>query len=112
MIRGRSSGNTFQPTKTLLTLVRFPKQQTKRTWFFDSFPTIDKIPKVRAPVLVIHGTDDEVIDISHGLAIYERCARAVEPLFVEGAGHNDVELYSQYLERLRDFINNDLPAPS
>ena len=34
-------------------------------------------------MLVIHGTDDEVIDISHGVAIYERCPRPVEPLFIE-----------------------------
>ncbi|KAJ0182357.1 hypothetical protein K1T71_001726 [Dendrolimus kikuchii] len=64
--------------------VAFPN--TKRTWFFDAFPSIDKIPKVTSPVLVIHGTEDEVIDFSHGLAIYERCPRAVEPLWVEGAG--------------------------
>jgi pimeloyl-ACP methyl ester carboxylesterase len=61
--------------------VAFP--QTKRTWFFDAFPSIDKIPRVTSPVLVIHGTEDEVIDFSHGLAIYERCPRAVEPLWVE-----------------------------
>ena len=57
--------------------------------------SIDKVSKVSSPVLVIHGTEDEVIDFSHGLAIYERCPRAVEPLWVEGAGHNDVELYNQ-----------------
>ena len=45
--------------------------------------SIDKIPRVVSPVLVIHGTEDEVIDFSHGLAIYERCPRAVEPLWVE-----------------------------
>ncbi|XP_054160206.1 alpha/beta hydrolase domain-containing protein 17B-like [Oppia nitens] len=86
--------------------VAFPN--TKRTWFFDAFPSIDKVPKVTSPVLVIHGTEDEVIDFSHGLAMYERCPRAVEPLWVEGAGHNDVELYGQYLERLRQFISVDL----
>merc|ERR1712020_417236 len=64
--------------------VAFP--QTKRTWFFDAFPSIDKVPKVASPVLVIHGTEDEVIDFSHGLAIYDKCPRAVEPLWVEGAG--------------------------
>ena len=47
------------------------------------FSSIDKIPRVVSPVLVIHGTEDEVIDFSHGLAIYERCPRAVEPLWVE-----------------------------
>lgn len=57
---------------------------------------------------MIHGTEDEVIDFSHGLAIFERCPRTVEPLWVEGAGHNDVELYGQYLERLKQFISSDL----
>lgn len=86
--------------------VAFPN--TKRTWFFDAFPrciyificrfkfmllisycvymwlcSIDKVSKVTSPVLVIHGTEDEVIDFSHGLAIFERCPRAVEPLWVE-----------------------------
>ena len=45
--------------------------------------SIDKVSKVSSPVLVIHGTEDEVIDFSHGLAIYEKCPRAVEPLWVE-----------------------------
>ena len=86
--------------------------QIKWTCVFDAFPSIDKIPRVTSPVLVIHGTEDEVIDFSHGLAIYERCPRAVEPLWVEGAGHNDVHLYNQYLERLKTFVAHELPARS
>lgn len=53
----------------------------KILFFFLS--SIDKVPKVTSPVLVIHGTDDEVIDFSHGVNIYEKCPRAVEPLWVE-----------------------------
>ncbi|XP_050070716.1 alpha/beta hydrolase domain-containing protein 17B [Anopheles maculipalpis] len=86
--------------------VAFPN--TKRTWFFDVFPSIDKVSKISSPVLVIHGTEDEVIDFSHGLSIYEKCPKAVEPLWVEGAGHNDVELYNQYLDRLKKFIAVEL----
>ncbi|XP_056095533.1 alpha/beta hydrolase domain-containing protein 17C [Rhinichthys klamathensis goyatoka] len=86
--------------------VAFP--DTRKTYCFDAFPSIDKVSKVASPVLVIHGTEDEVIDFSHGLAIYERCPRAVEPLWVEGAGHNDIELYAQYLERLKQFITFEL----
>lgn len=59
-------------------------------------------------MLVIHGTEDEVIDISHGLKIYESCPRAVDPLWVEGAGHNDVEMFSQYLDRLKRFVSHEL----
>lgn len=88
--------------------VAFP--DTRKTYCFDAFPSIDKVSKVASPVLVIHGTEDEVIDFSHGLAMYERCPRAVEPLWVEGAGHNDIELYAQYLERLKQFISFELPT--
>jgi fermentation-respiration switch protein FrsA (DUF1100 family) len=47
------------------------------------FFSIDKVSEVNSPVLVIHGTHDEVIDFSHGVAIYEKCPRAVPPLWVE-----------------------------
>ncbi|KAK2721493.1 alpha/beta hydrolase domain-containing protein 17B-like [Artemia franciscana] len=86
--------------------VAFPN--TRRTWCFDAFPSIDKVSKVNSPVLVIHGTEDEVINFSHGLEIHSKCPKAVEPLWVEGAGHNDVELYSQYLERLKQFVSTEL----
>ncbi|VDM67287.1 unnamed protein product [Strongylus vulgaris] len=108
--------------------VAFPG--TQRTWCCDAFPSIEKVPRVKCPTLVIHGTDDEVIDFSHGVSIYERCPASVEPLWVSGnevylpvtvflvlkvcksgiinrvkrAGHNDVELHAAYLERLRNFI--------
>ncbi|CAM4627095.1 alpha/beta hydrolase domain-containing protein 17A [Lepidochelys kempii] len=88
--------------------VAFP--DTKKTYCFDAFPNIEKVSKITSPVLIIHGTEDEVIDFSHGLALYERCPKAVEPLWVEGAGHNDIELYSQYLERLRKFISQELTS--
>jgi len=71
--------------------------------------SIDKVSRITSVVLVIHGTDDEVIDFSHGQMIYQRCPRTVEPLWVEGAGHNDIEMHEQYLERLIRFIDNELP---
>ncbi|CAI5439993.1 unnamed protein product [Caenorhabditis angaria] len=88
--------------------VAFPGTQT--TWCCDAFPSIEKVPRVKCPTLVIHGTDDEVIDFSHGVSIYERCPASVEPLWVPGAGHNDVELHAAYLERLRNFIEHEATA--
>ena len=80
--------------------------------FHSPFPScsIEKITRVTSIVLVIHGTEDDVIDFSHGMAIYERAPRTVDPLWVEGAGHNDVELYGVYLDRLRKFITHDIAA--
>lgn len=83
--------------------VAFPN--TKRTWFFDVFPSIDKVSKVQSPVLVIHGTDDEVIDFSHGISIYEKCPKAVEPLWVEVSG------FLLVLHHFIDFIFSQLIWP-
>lgn len=97
------------PFHSLISIFNTIRSQLKA--FFYAFflsRSIDKISKVTSPVLVIHGTEDEVIDFSHGLALYERCQRPVEPLWVEGAGHNDVELYGQYLERLKQFVSHEL----
>lgn len=88
--------------------MRLAFPETRRTWCFDAFPSIDKVAKITSIVLVIHGTDDEVIDISHGRTIHQRCPRTVAPLWVDGAGHNDIEIFPQYIERLTRFINHEL----
>ena len=46
--------------------------------------SIEKVSKVKVPVLVIHGTEDEVVDFSHGVGIFKQCPQTVEPLWVEG----------------------------
>ncbi|ESN96291.1 hypothetical protein HELRODRAFT_185081 [Helobdella robusta] len=88
--------------------LRMAFPDTKRTWCFDAFPSIDKVPRITSLVLVIHGTEDEVVDFSHGQLIQQRCPRTVDPLWVDGAGHNDIEIFPQYIERLERFINIDL----
>ena len=72
--------------------VAFP--DAKRTWCCDAFPSIDKIHRIRSIVLIIHGTEDDVIDVSHGFALYNRVhtPHQIEPLWVDGAGHNDIEV--------------------
>ncbi|KAI6229006.1 Alpha/beta hydrolase domain-containing protein 17C [Aphelenchoides fujianensis] len=95
----------------LLSGLRVACAGVQRTYCCDAFPSIEKIPRVQCPTLVIHGTEDDVIDFSHGLTIFENCPSSVEPLWVAGAGHNDVELHSLYVERLRVFINNEVPKP-
>lgn len=83
---------------------------TKKTNCCDVFPNIDRIPRITAPVLVIHGTHDEIIDLSHAVQIYQKCASPLAPLFVEGAGHNDVDLYEEYLDRMKRLVCIELPA--
>jgi abhydrolase domain-containing protein 17 len=72
--------------------VAFP--DTKRTWCCDAFPSIDKIHRIKSIILIIHGTEDDVIDVSHGFALYNRIQlqNQIEPLWLDGAGHNDIEV--------------------
>ncbi|CAJ2666018.1 unnamed protein product [Trifolium pratense] len=56
----------------------------KRTYWFDIYKNIDKIGLVKCPVLVIHGTADEVVDVSHGKQLWELCKEKYEPLWTIG----------------------------
>ncbi|XP_024978524.1 alpha/beta hydrolase domain-containing protein 17B-like isoform X3 [Cynara cardunculus var. scolymus] len=77
----------------------------KRTYWFDIYKNIDKIPSVRCPVLVIHGTDDDVVDYSHGKQLWELCVEKYEPLWIKGGNHCDLELYPEYIRHLKKFIS-------
>ncbi|KAJ9562200.1 hypothetical protein OSB04_007360 [Centaurea solstitialis] len=77
----------------------------KRTYWFDIYKNIDKIPLVRCPVLIIHGTDDDVVDYSHGKQLWELCVEKYEPLWIKGGNHCDLELYPEYIRHLKKFIS-------
>ncbi|KAI5078604.1 hypothetical protein GOP47_0006275 [Adiantum capillus-veneris] len=55
----------------------------KRTYWFDIYKNIDKIGNVSCPVLVMHGTSDEVVDCSHGKRLWELCKEKYEPLWLK-----------------------------
>ncbi|XP_058112451.1 uncharacterized protein LOC131255679 isoform X2 [Magnolia sinica] len=76
----------------------------KRTYWFDIYKNIDKIPLVTCPVLIIHGTSDDVVDCSHGKQLWELCKEKYEPLWLKGGKHCDLELYPEYISHLKKFI--------
>ncbi|GAB4828171.1 hypothetical protein Ancab_035088 [Ancistrocladus abbreviatus] len=77
----------------------------KMTFWFDIFKNIDKIRNVSCPVLVIHGTRDEIVDWSHGKRLWELSKEKFDPLWVNGGGHCNLETYPEYIKHLRKFIN-------
>jgi len=56
---------------------------------FDKFRTIDKIKHVQRPVLVIHGTADQIVPLWHGQRLFEQANEPKTHLWVQDAGHND-----------------------
>eukprot|EP00357_Protocruzia_adherens_P014371 CAMPEP_0115010052 /NCGR_PEP_ID=MMETSP0216-20121206/23047_1 /TAXON_ID=223996 /ORGANISM="Protocruzia adherens, Strain Boccale" /LENGTH=256 /DNA_ID=CAMNT_0002378115 /DNA_START=91 /DNA_END=861 /DNA_ORIENTATION=+ len=65
----------------------------KFTFPGDKFPNTDRMERIEAPVLIIHGTKDEVIRFSDGVELFKKCKHPFEPLWVESAGHNDIEIF-------------------
>ncbi|KAG4940551.1 hypothetical protein JHK87_044422 [Glycine soja] len=84
----------------------------KRTYWFDIYKNIDKIPQVNCPVLIIHGTSDEVVDCSHGKQLWELCKEKYEPLWLKGGNHCDLELFPEYIRHLKKFITTVEKSPS
>jgi hypothetical protein len=72
---------------------------------FDKFPNINKIKKVKCPVLVMHGKADEVIPFSHGQKLFAAAPEPKRYLWVDEAGHNDFMWVAgdRYATTLRQF---------
>eukprot|EP00451_Oxyrrhis_marina_P029730 CAMPEP_0204370362 /NCGR_PEP_ID=MMETSP0469-20131031/45685_1 /ASSEMBLY_ACC=CAM_ASM_000384 /TAXON_ID=2969 /ORGANISM="Oxyrrhis marina" /LENGTH=457 /DNA_ID=CAMNT_0051360279 /DNA_START=35 /DNA_END=1403 /DNA_ORIENTATION=+ len=69
----------------------------------DPFKNYEKVPKIECKVLVMHGVDDEVVDVSNGRGIVAACKRPASPWWIPGHGHNDMP-DNECLQRLRDFL--------
>lgn len=75
---------------------------------YDIFANIDKIGDVRCPTTIVHGTADRVVPLANAkqLAAAIPPAQLFEPLYIDGAGHNNIERQfgSVWLEHLRAFL--------
>ncbi|KAI3790363.1 hypothetical protein L2E82_03347 [Cichorium intybus] len=77
----------------------------KMTFWFDIFKNIDKVQKVTCPVLVIHGTRDDIVDFSHGKRLWELAKDKYDPLWVQGGGHSNLESFPEYIKHMRKFVH-------
>ena len=73
------------------------------------YESIAKIGSISAPVLIVHGTEDELIPVSESKALFEKAREPKQLYLAQGAGHNDVSMmeggkYGQTLRRWLDEI--------
>lgn len=82
----------------------------------DKFKNISKIKDVRCPVLIIHGTKDEVIPFWHGEMLFQEANEPKLSLWVENAGHNNLsqiagKRYEQVLKEFEMLIEKNKSKP-
>ena len=66
-----------------------------------------KVPLIKKPVLILHGTQDRIVPYEHGKLTNSLLSKAVEKEFIsiKGAGHNDILMYKrQYFPPICNFI--------
>lgn len=70
------------------------------------FDSLEKIPTLSVPILIIHGARDEVIPFDHGQRLFEAAKGKKDFLSIPDAGHNDVLLLGgqTYRDRIRTFL--------
>ena len=56
----------------------------------DAYPSLQRIRRLRSPLLVIHGEADDLVPFSHGQALFAAAPEPKRLHRVAGAGHNDM----------------------
>ncbi|GLT52451.1 hypothetical protein SLA2020_257920 [Shorea laevis] len=62
----------------------------KRTFWFD----------------IYKGTADDVVDCSHGWQLSELCKQKYPPLWIDGGGHCNLELFPEFMPHLKKFVSS------
>ncbi len=75
----------------------------------DAFNNIDKIINVKCPVLVIHGTQDDLIPFAMGEELFNRVKTKKKFIKIQGANHNDLstQYYEPYWSAVDEFIKHN-----
>jgi hypothetical protein len=80
----------------------------------DRFPSIDRIARIRSPLLVIAGDRDRVVPLEHSRRLYDAAGSPKALKVISGADHNDDELLAgdEMIEAIAEFVARHLAVPS
>jgi hypothetical protein len=70
------------------------------------YDSLAKIGKIRTPLLIFHGTADEIVPFSHGRRLFEAANEPKRFFAIQGAHHNDTYLMGgeEYLQVWQEFL--------
>ncbi|MCD4825650.1 MAG: alpha/beta hydrolase [Phycisphaerae bacterium] len=74
------------------------------------YNSLERIPNVRCPVLIVHSQDDDLVPYKFGQSLYAAAGEPKKLVTLEG-GHNDgfILCEDEYVEQLDDFFKECLP---
>ncbi|HEV7891840.1 MAG TPA: alpha/beta hydrolase [Pyrinomonadaceae bacterium] len=86
-------------------LPRFVRGLTK-----NKLDSVGKIARVSCPVLVVHGSRDDLIPVEQGKRLFDAAREPKQLKIIEGAGHNDLSNVGggKYIDSLADFARGSV----
>jgi fermentation-respiration switch protein FrsA (DUF1100 family) len=77
----------------------------------DRFQSIDRIGRIRSPLLVIAGDRDGIVPLEHSRRLYDAAGSPKTLKVIHGADHNDDELLAgdEMIEAIVDFVDRHVP---
>ena len=79
----------------------------------ERFASVEKIRKIQAPLLMIHGSADTTIPITLGKKLFDAANAPKQWLVIEGGAHSDLDAIGKvpYQAALQEFKSKYLSAP-
>lgn len=71
---------------------------------WDRFDSFERIQSIKAPILILHGTNDTVVPYSQGLALFHQAHEPKKMLSFKQEGHNDIWNAPGFSEQIYQFI--------
>lgn len=68
--------------------------------------TLERVGQIKVPVLIIHGSNDELIPSVHGQRVYDAVLSPKKLLLINGGGHNNLSQFHEHFEGIRDFMSS------
>jgi abhydrolase domain-containing protein 17 len=76
----------------------------------DKFSNLDVIPMVKSPVMLIHGTSDQIVPFHHSERLFNAVSsqHRARPLYIEGMSHNNVhsQVRPMFVDRLTEYLES------
>lgn len=71
------------------------------------YDTVEKVKKIKAPLLVLHGDRDDIVPFAQGKKVFDAALEPKEFYTIPGARHNDTYIVGgdAYFTVLKDFIH-------
>jgi alpha-beta hydrolase superfamily lysophospholipase len=92
------------PSFIVSVLLRAVEHQIRHR--FDTFAPLHTIARVSAPVLIVHGTDDDVVPVDDARRLHARAGGSAHLLVVPGANHYSVDSLRRVAGDVRAWLDD------